>query len=171
MNNGTVKIIFNPFFRYNKGADKHIAYICISNHTWYLMSILKLIRRTLEHTNSCNLAHLTPTPPQYHSTCLLFKAPVSLSSDGDVNPMQSPMIPTAKVSFPCSPHPSVYYCEWCIVGWNKMPADRSWRKTLATRGEAVAWPMAGCSMQQRGGEPLEQHSSELTYLHAYCVNL
>lgn len=51
-----------------------------------------------------------------------------------------------------------------------MPADRSWRKTLATHGEAAAQPMAGFSIQQRGGELLE-HSGEPTYLHAYCVNL
>lgn len=40
-----------------------------------------------------------------------------------------------------------------------------------TRGEAADRPIAGRSMQQMGGEPLEQHGSELTYLHAYCVNL
>ncbi len=52
-----------------------------------------------------------------------------------------------------------------------MPADRSWRKTLATHGEAAAQPMTAGSMQQRGGELSEQHSREPTYLHVYCVNL
>ena len=42
--------------------------------------------------------------------------------------------------------------EWCIVGWNKMRADRSWRKTLVTHGEAAEQPMESRSMQQRGGE-------------------
>ncbi|GLD70581.1 dynein light chain 2, cytoplasmic [Lates japonicus] len=41
-----------------------------------------------------------------------------------------------------------------------MPADRSWRKTLATRGEAAAQPMAGCSMQQRGGELAGESTAE-----------
>ena len=46
-----------------------------------------------------------------------------------------------------------------------MPADRSWRKTLATHGEAAAQPMAAGSMQQRGGELLEHSTqSQPTYM-------
>lgn len=38
--------------------------------------------------------------------------------------------------------------EWCIVGWNKMPAKRRRRQA---RVEAASQPMAERGMQQRGG--------------------
>lgn len=51
-----------------------------------------------------------------------------------------------------------------------MPADGSWRKTHAARGEAAAGPMEVLGVRQRGGDAVgseqQQRGIELTHLPA-----
>lgn len=57
--------------------------------------------------------------------------------------------------------------EWCIVGWNKMPAEGSWRKRL----RLGQWQSSACSRGAGRGRRSSRQGAPLTSLHAYCGNL